>query len=728
MLQSCDDELVPSLTLSETEFTIPEVGGSQAISFETNVDWTAKSSESWCAVSPSSGDASIKSITVTITENETFDSRNSIVTITAGGISKSVTIKQNSNTGFLVSQNRFELSNAANTIEVEVKANIEFDVTISDDWITDVSTRALSITDLKFSIAENTSYDNREGTITIKEKGGSLSSEIKVFQSQENAIILSTKTYNLSSLYHSLKVELKTNVDFQVIIPEDAKNWISQPDTRALRDETLTFYVSANNTGYDARSTEIYIKDRTTVLQDTLTINQEISEDVLVEEGWYMKKTNGATKKFFPVGSWSIPGYTADRQNGYGDRTNAEFFKQQARNVDISVTDYRFWKDFMTEAGLIMMTVQPAQFLRYSHLEKIPELSNKGGENGYYRMQYLKEAIKNPSFIQEYDNSIISNKKHHPNVELAYLPIDEVAQGLYNEHWSVPPAVGDKIYERLNIHDPNSIVFVDLAGHGKGSSFFFEKRYLKTHSSMPKDPPYEAIVNSTARAYAEYAKTTTDRSPLLPFYEGYNGVPSYKFTSTSYSYTSYTPDELKTTHYENIKAYAQAYKGNGNAFGINAFNDFYAHPVLAGVTVDAIRAGLNDPEVPIWLFFDGNGYSKPSSMSAVDYAKQVRCQMYTSIIHGATGVFFWNNQDGTHDVWDAHQPTLEEIKSQYDIISLKTLEKRSDNDLHIMIKQDDNGQKYILASNTSKTKSATLSIDNVNKNTLAPLEVYVAPF
>ena len=459
-----------------------------------------------------------------------------------------------------------------------------------------------------------------------------------------------------------------------------------------------------------------------------VTINQAVNTGVLVDEGWYMKETNGVVEKFFPIGSWGIPGYTSDRKNGYDDRTDAEFFKHQARNVDISVSDYRFWKNFMTEADLIMMCVQPAQFLRYSHFEKIPALSDKGGENGYYRMQYLKEAINNPSFIEEFDNSIISNKAHHPNVELAYLPIDEVAQGLYNDHWTVPPVVGDKIYERLNIHDPNSIVFVDLAGHGKGSTFFFEKRYLKTHSSMPKDPPYHAIVDSTARAYALNAKASGDRSPLLPFYEGYNGVPSYKFENNKSSYTSYTPDELKMTHYENIKAYAEAYKGNGNVFGINAFNDFYALPVLAGVTVDAIRDGLNDPEVPIWLFFDGNGYSKPKSMSADDYAKEVRCQMYTSIIHGATGVFFWNTKDGTHNVWDAHQPTLEEIKGHYDIIALKTLEKRSDNDLHIMIKQDDNGQKYILASNTSKTKSATLSIDNVNKNTLAPLEVYVAPF
>ena len=107
-----------------------------------------------------------------------------------------------------------------------------------------------------------------------------------------------------------------------------------------------------------------------------------------------------------------------------------------------------------------------------------------------------------------------------PNAELAFLPIDEVALGLINSHWFTPPVVGDRIHEKNKSFNPNAIVFVDLTGHGKGSSFFFEKRYLKEHSFMPLNPPYEAVESESARDYAQEALASGEGLPLLVF----NGV------------------------------------------------------------------------------------------------------------------------------------------------------------------------------------------------------------
>ncbi|HTN69394.1 MAG TPA: BACON domain-containing carbohydrate-binding protein, partial [Dysgonamonadaceae bacterium] len=277
---SCQKEEAPSIIINDAEIAISNAGGSQTISFESNMNWTAKSSENWCTVSSDRGGASTKSFTVTIAANDIFDDRSCTVTIMVGGLSKTITINQSANLGLFVSPDKFDLSNDATIIEVEVRSNVEFDVISSDDWISNNSTRSLSSNKLYFNIAKNESYDNRNGFITIKQKDGALTETIKVYQSQKDAIILSNKKQDLSSDSQTLEIELKTNVDFEVIIPEAAKNWVSYIGTRALRTETLLLNITENKDNNALRSTEIYVKNKATNLQDTLTIVQEKAPDV----------------------------------------------------------------------------------------------------------------------------------------------------------------------------------------------------------------------------------------------------------------------------------------------------------------------------------------------------------------------------------------------------------------------------------------------------------------
>ena len=277
---SCQKDEKPFININQTELTIANTGGSQNIPFKSNTNWIATSSASWCTVTPAKGDASITKTTITLSANDTYDDRSCTVTIMAGSISKTITINQSKSLGLLVTKDKFDLTNDAHTIDVEVKANIDFDISKSDEWITQVNTRGLTTTNLKFDIAKNSSYNNRVGTITVKQKNGDLSSIIKVYQSQEDAIILSNKTETISSESQTLEVELKTNVDFEVIIPEEATGWVSYIPTRALRTETLMLNISENEDKDDSRTTDIYIKNIASNLQDTLTIIQEKAPDV----------------------------------------------------------------------------------------------------------------------------------------------------------------------------------------------------------------------------------------------------------------------------------------------------------------------------------------------------------------------------------------------------------------------------------------------------------------
>ena len=216
---TCQKDEDSYINILQNDITINDGGGTQTISFETNESWVAKTSANWCTVSPVSGDASIKSTTVNLTANDTYDARSCTVTIMAGSVSETITINQASNLGLLVTKDRYEVANDGGAIEVEVKANIDYSVEIVDDWIAQIDTRGLSATKLKFEVAKNNSYDNREGTIIIKQQDGNLTSTIKVYQSQEDAIILSEKNFELTNKAQSVEVELKTNIDYEIIIP-----------------------------------------------------------------------------------------------------------------------------------------------------------------------------------------------------------------------------------------------------------------------------------------------------------------------------------------------------------------------------------------------------------------------------------------------------------------------------------------------------------------------------
>ncbi len=371
---SCDNEEDPYINLSQnqTSFTINNIGNSQTISFDTNVSWTTKTSQSWCTVSPASGEAGTNSITVTVAPNELYDSRSCKLTILAGFVTKTFTINQDNNLGLIITQDRYELSNEAETIEVEVKANVDFGVTISEGWITQVKSRGLTGTILEFKVDKNESYNNREGSITIYEKNGNLSSTIRVFQSQEDAIILSEDEYNLSNDNHTLEVELKTNVDYDVIIPKGG-DWVSYtPPTRGLRAETVVLTVSRNDT-YDARSTEVYIRNVATNLQDTLTINQEANTGLVVGNDKYELGNEGGAIEVIV-------------------KTNVEF--------DVEISD-----DWITQVKTRGLTDTQLQFLvaendTYGNREATITISEKNGE--------LSSTIR---VYQSQENAIIISDK-----------------------------------------------------------------------------------------------------------------------------------------------------------------------------------------------------------------------------------------------------------------------------------------------------------------------------
>ena len=287
---SCSKEGAnPEVVISSpTNNAVGKDGGTVTLSFSSAIEWTATSSATWCTLSASKGDGGNSlSIKVTCAKNETYDSRTATVTIKSGGtVAKSITIEQDAKDGLIISSNRMDLNNDAQQITITLQKNVEYTYTINGEWITPVTassveTKALSNETLKFNVAENTTYDNREGSITFKSAKGDLSSTVTIYQSQVNAIIISKKDVTIDATEQVLNVAIKTNVDFEVSIPEDAKSWISVASTKALVDKTVTLSIKENELA-DERKASITIKDSKTQASDILNITQAGRDGVII--------------------------------------------------------------------------------------------------------------------------------------------------------------------------------------------------------------------------------------------------------------------------------------------------------------------------------------------------------------------------------------------------------------------------------------------------------------
>ena len=272
---SCEPETI--LLVNQTTLSVSSTGGSTALSFSANKAWTASSDQSWCKVSPSSGVASENnsvSINVTCEANTTYDPRSCTITIQCAELSASVSVEQRQSDGLFVSKSEYDLSNEAHRLNVEVKTNIDLEVISNVDWIQYVETKALKTSTIVLDVAANEDYDPRTGTVVVRQKGGGLEGVVTIRQDQNEGLFVSPIEINVSNQAAVVDFKVDQNVAYDVVIPEDAKSWISIVGTKGLQTDAVSLSIAGNPT-YLGREASVIVKQCDGSLNATVKIVQE---------------------------------------------------------------------------------------------------------------------------------------------------------------------------------------------------------------------------------------------------------------------------------------------------------------------------------------------------------------------------------------------------------------------------------------------------------------------
>lgn len=209
---------------------------------------------------------------------------------------------------------------------------------------------------VKITTTENTSYDDRSVTITLK--SGSESKSFVVTQKQKDALLLTSDKVEIEQKGGTFTIEVKANVSYTATIGETCKSWITEgSNTRALSTSTKTYSVAASEESEKREGTITFTAGN---LSETVHIYQAGGDIILLTQNEYHVdaagenitvdlKSNCEYEVEMPNVDWihttSTRGmsshtlyYTIDANEAYDSREAKINFRNKANNVVETLT------------------------------------------------------------------------------------------------------------------------------------------------------------------------------------------------------------------------------------------------------------------------------------------------------------------------------------------------------------------------------------------------------
>ena len=289
-------------------------GGAARLTFTPDYDWEASANRSWITIDPESGVAGEEvKLKVSLEENTTDKERegNVIVELNNGTTCK-IKVRQLAGEPKeepiveLVDGKTYDIEGNGGNLLVKVRTNTEYEVVIpteAQEWLSVADTRAMREETLTFTATKNETGKERSAKVTLTYNDGE---EIRftIYQDvatqnpggeEEEPVVelVNGNTYDIDGNGGNLLVKVRTNTEYEVVIPTEAKEWLSVADTRAMREETLTFTATKNDTGAERSATvRVTYGDGERV---TFTIHQGVAQQGGEPEEPVVELVNGET-------------------------------------------------------------------------------------------------------------------------------------------------------------------------------------------------------------------------------------------------------------------------------------------------------------------------------------------------------------------------------------------------------------------------------------------------
>lgn len=259
-------------------------GGDIVMSFNSNLKWTMKVANTqngvqWLTIDPTSGNSGSNKVIFTAQENSTYEDRSVVVQFNAGDTVRNIKVNQKRLEAITLTSDKFEVPVDGGNIDIEVNYSTDYDYTIPDDyksWIhpsTSNTRGLLESSKLTFTIDPSDEYEKREGKIYFKARDEE--EVVTIYQTGSGKLVLSQNEYNLTSSEQEFSIDINSNFEFGMDMPD--VDWLKEntSKTRGMSSHTLKFKVTENDDYSKTRTAKIKFYDKNnSKLSETVVINQ----------------------------------------------------------------------------------------------------------------------------------------------------------------------------------------------------------------------------------------------------------------------------------------------------------------------------------------------------------------------------------------------------------------------------------------------------------------------
>ena len=123
------------------------------------------------------------------------------------------------------------------------------------------------------TITAGESIDENDKVILIAQNKSVSTLKTLTFEEEEFVKVTSEPAYEIAAEGGAIEFTIETNADYSILIPEEAKSWISVAESRAIRQETTSLTISKNEG--EARKATIQIVDKKGKTFTSIEISQK---------------------------------------------------------------------------------------------------------------------------------------------------------------------------------------------------------------------------------------------------------------------------------------------------------------------------------------------------------------------------------------------------------------------------------------------------------------------